>query len=157
MDGIRLGTWLGYAMLLVMLAPVVIPAVLVQEVTRHVAATRLALFSRGGLVVRPASFAVLLTLTVVTLSIGMAGGFASDTSGTALAVVALAASCAVIVIATVVGVAVHALALCASCAGRKPLPRDFRFDAVLCDKVRSWARPQWVPRWARYTLPEPRI
>ena len=42
-------------------------------------------------------------------------------------------------------------------AGRRPLPASFRFDATVMNAVRSWARPQWMPRWPRYTLPDSRI
>ena len=48
-------------------------------------------------------------------------------------------------------------AVCACCAvvllsfvgsaGRRPLPASFRFDATVMNAVRSWARPQWMPRW----------
>jgi len=42
-------------------------------------------------------------------------------------------------------------------AARRPLPASFRFDATVMNAVRSWARPQWMPRWPRYTLPDSRI
>lgn len=77
-------------------------------------------------------------------------------SGAAV-ITALVISC----VAAAVAFAVHAITCTVvssgSIAGHRPLPRDFRFDTAICDEVRSWDRPQWVPRWARYTLPDPRI
>ncbi|MBT1172933.1 hypothetical protein JS528_06100 [Bifidobacterium sp. MA2] len=163
MDGIRMGTRLGYAAFLLMLLPLLLPLVVCRTAAQRIAASLASVSSHGRVVARPISFASLLTLTVVTFAVGMAGGLPLDAaagadsrSGVAF-VAMLAVSCAVIVVATVIVVAVCRVALAHALAGRNPLPRDFRFDTAVCDEVRSWARPQWVPRWARYTLPDSRI
>lgn len=80
--------------------------------------------------------------------LGLAGG----DSQTALAAMVFAATvtavcaCCAVVLLSFVG-----------SAGRRPLPASFRFDATVMNAVRSWARPQWMPRWPRYTLPDSRI
>lgn len=165
MDGIRWDTRLGYAVFSLMLAPVLLPLVVCTSLTQRIAASLASVSSRGRVIARPASFTTLLMLIVVTFAVGMAGGLlpigavpdmSGSRAGVALAAV-MAVSCVVIVVSVAVGVAVCRILLTHATAGRNPLPRDFRFDATILDEVRSWSRPQWVPRWARYTLPDPRI
>ena len=93
-------------------------------------------------------FKEMLLLSLSATGCWIAGG----DSQTALAamifvatVTAVCACCAVVLLSFV------------GSAGRRPLPASFRFDATVMNAVRSWARPQWMPRWPRYTLPDSRI
>lgn len=72
-------------------------------------------------------------------------------------IAALVVSCVVTVLAAAVCRVVCVSVSSGAITARRPLPRDFRFDTRVMNAVRSWSRPQWVPSWARYTLPDPRI
>lgn len=153
MDGITLGTRLGFAVCVLLLMPVLLPVVCVELLRQRLAGALAVVASRGRVLSRPVPMANIIVLMTLLLSLSatccwIAGG----DSQTALAAMVFAATVTVVCACC----AVLLLSFVGS-AGRRLLPDSFRFDATVMNAVRSWARPQWMPRWPRYTLPDSRI
>ena len=153
MNGITLGTRLGFAACVLLLVPVLLPVVCVELLRQRLAGALAVVASRGRVLSRPVPMANIIVLMPLLLSLSatccwIAGG----DSQTALAAMVFAATVTVVCACC----AVLLLSFVGS-AGRRLLPAGFRFDATVMNAVRSWARPQWMPRWPRYTLPDSRI
>lgn len=154
MNGIALGTRLGFAVCVLLMMPVLLPVACAESLRQRLAGAWTMAASRGRVLSRPMPMADIIVLMTLLLSSLSATGcwIAGGDSQTALAamvfiatVTAVCACCAVVLLSFV------------GSAGRRPLPASFRFDATVMNAVRSWARPQWMPRWPRYTLPDSRI
>lgn len=134
--------------------PVLLPVACAESLRQRLAGAWTMAASRGRVLSRPMPMAdIIVLMTLLLLSLSATGCWiAGGDSQTALAamvfvatVTAVCACCAVVLLSFV------------GSAGRRPLPASFRFDATVMNAVRSWARPQWMPRWPRYTLPDSRI
>ena len=143
MNGIALGTRLGFAVCVLLMMPVLLPVACAESLRQRLA---------GAWTMPMADIIVLMTLLLLSSLSATGCWIAGGDSQTALAamvfvatVTAVCACCAVVLLSFV------------GSAGRRPLPASFRFDATVMNAVRSWARPQWMPRWPRYTLPDSRI
>ena len=154
MNGIALGTRLGFAVCVLLMMPVLLPVACAESLRQRLAGAWTMAASRGRVLSRPMPMAdIIVLMTLLLLSLSATGCWiAGGDSQTALAAMVFAATvtavcaCCAVVLLSFVG-----------SAGRRPLPASFRFDATVMNAVRSWARPQWMPRWARYTLPDSRI
>lgn len=155
MNGIALGTRLGFAVCVLLMMPVLLPVACAESLRQRLAGAWTMAASRGRVLSRPMPMADIIVLMTLLLSSSLSATgcwIAGGDSQTALAamvfvatVTAVCACCAVVLLSFV------------GSAGRRPLPASFRFDATVMNAVRSWARPQWMPRWPRYTLPDSRI
>lgn len=153
MNSITLGTRLRFAVCVLLMMPVLLPVVCVEALRQRLAGAQTVVASHGRVLFRPMSMTDIIVLMTLLLSLGATGCWiAGGDSQTALAAMVFAATvtvvcaCCAIVLLSFVGSAGHRL-----------LPASFRFDTMVMNAVRSWARPQWMPRWPRYTLPDSRI
>lgn len=156
MDGIAFGTQVGFAVCMLLLMPVLLPVACMESLRQRLAGARILLALRGGALARPMPLTSIVMMATVLMALGCSGCW---TCGAGSPATLVAMVFAVTVTAVCAGVCCAAMMLLSviGAAGRSPLPASFRFDTAVMNAVRSWARPQWVPRWARYTLPDSRI
>lgn len=171
-SGMPLAMRVEYAVFIMAVLPLIVPIALSALIRTRLAATTALLRSDGGASARVLPYSAMASLivsTIVTsLVFGMndmgdmaaTAGVDSTLLGGALMICGITIMlCALTVVTLTVAVTV---AMTSSMIGELlrmtlGLPANLRCDHHVADAARSWARPQWVPRWARFSLPDPRI
>ncbi|OZG57897.1 hypothetical protein BTIS_1138 [Bifidobacterium tissieri] len=157
-NGIPLAMRVEYAVVLVPMLVLLIPVAASMIVRSRLEGSLLRVRSRGMVAVGAASCASMLGLVAAALILGMPDiAVMPTTSNMAMCYGAAVAFCALMVVAlpafaaavpATVGALLHRLA---------GLPAVLHCDRHVADSSRSWSRQQWVPRWARFSLPDVRI
>ncbi|OXN00495.1 hypothetical protein [Bifidobacterium vansinderenii] len=168
-SGMPLAMRVEYAVFIMTVLPLIVLGVLSALIRTHLTATSARLRSEGGVSARLLPYGAMASLIVsaimASLVFGMnsmgdmasTAGADSTSFGGALMICGIA-----IMLCALTMVMLVAVAMTSSTVGELlrlalGLPSTLRCDRHVADAARSWARPQWVPRWARFSLPDPRI
>ena len=154
-DGITFTTKLQFAAVVLCLMPVMMLCAVFLAWRRRIAAA--AVNAQTDSLLRPsvlslgmvmASFLpVMLTVCVMLPDINVLSSVGMGSVAGAAAMMTVTPGLAVVLALAVVPYAVAGM----------PAPCEFRFDSHVVALVRSWSAPQWMPRWARFALPDTRI
>ena len=157
-NGIPLATRVEYAVVLVPMLVLLIPVAVSMIMRARIEGSLLRVRSRGMVSAVAVPCSAALGLVAVAMMFGMADMAVMPTaSDMTLCYGVAAVFCTLMIVAlpafatavpATVGALLHRLV---------GLPSVLRCDRHVVDSSRSWTRPQWVPRWARFSLPDARI
>ncbi|MBT1176193.1 hypothetical protein [Bifidobacterium callimiconis] len=169
-SGMPLAMRVEYAVFVLAVLPLIVPGVLSALIRTRLTAISARLRTEGDVSARLLPYGTMVSLILSAImaalvfdangmnDMAVVPGMDSTSLGGVLMICGIAVMlCALTMVTLTVAIAMTSSTIGELLRMTLGLPSTLRCDRHVADAARSWARPQWVPRWARFSLPDSRI
>lgn len=150
MGDITFATWAEFVIYRALMLPLLALPVMVVLLRRRLLVTSTTMQSSMSLhcILRCATWPTVMAMVVLTSYFTAIAG-----SEPLLAVIGLIVISCLVIVPLMLAPALRVV-VSLSQHGYWYLPSDLRYDHHVVNALRSWSAPQWMPRWACFTLPD---